>query len=164
MKSFIVFLLTQHSIASAEMYTDNLKHKNPCLRKYVKIISSHHVASSKCNIEQELELRNDLIKYPRMDLILNVNFWIGSYSKKIKVKELREIKYINVCNGKQVSRSTETTEYIYKEYFKIKNPNLSNSIIKTWDTYALTDKEAFDAFAELKKECLSYDPNKNGKF
>ena len=128
-----------------------------CLRESWDIVSEAVINKGVCQAKDALELAEKWQSYPLLrEEAYPVEYWKGSFSRQVSSNRTVRHQILNLCSGQMIVDTTSTSVITEQKIFELDNPNLKETISKSYELIPLTEAEANTAFAVARVSCESF--------
>ena len=155
--SFYVFLFVGFFVSVSAFAHDGYWHYRHCLRESWDLVSETITNKGACQAKDPLALSEKWQSYPllREDAYF-AEYWKGSFSRQVTSNQTVRHQILNLCSGKTVVDTTSTNVINEQKVFELANPNLKETVSKSYELVPLTDAEANAALAVARVSCENF--------
>lgn len=160
MKTILLLsLITTSSLFAGESHRrpvfNHSERIDSCIIVEKEVIDVKIISKGECLVKDSLELKSTVRSYPLMPNAgaLRVNYWEGSFTRETQQEISYSVNYYDICRGrKTLTLNKKYMDYSQKDYALV-NPNLSDSISKSYLLAPMTDEEALASYEKLEEKC-----------
>jgi hypothetical protein len=132
-------------------------HGHHCISDTSEIVSEVVTSKGTCAAKDALELAEKYHSYPllREEGYL-VEYWKGSFVRQVTSNLTVHHTIVNLCTGQTIVDTTITKVVTAEKVFALENPNLKETISKSYELVPLTEAEAKTALAAANTACQNF--------